>query len=357
MKKILLLSIIVLSAVTAMAQPKIEFDTTSKNVGYVLWRTPVDVTYSFTNKGDKPLVLSRVIPSCGCVTAEWTKVPVMPGASGVVKVTFDAEAIGRFYKDVEILCNASYQPIYLDFDGEVTADSKDYMFTHPFNYNAIRLNKDEIAFGEVARGQKNTVEILIANTSNKAYRPMIMHLPEYLEFEAEPKALSRGDAGKIRLTIDTEKLPEYGMNETSVYLSRYMGDEVSKENMIKVTALLLPDTDNESGYAKNNPPHLSLSAEAIDFSVLKRHQKKSQVMMLTNTGHSDLKIHNIQLSGTSLNVDMKASVIKPGMSVKMKVVVSARNLDRDGKMPEIMLITNDPKQQVVRIPVKGTVMK
>ena len=39
---------------------------TTKDLGYVLWRTPATVTYQFTNTGDKPLVISNVTTSCGC---------------------------------------------------------------------------------------------------------------------------------------------------------------------------------------------------------------------------------------------------------------------------------------------------
>ena len=34
-------------------------------------------------------------------------------------------------------------PIYLDFNGEVTADAKNYSFTHPYAIGAIRLNQEQ----------------------------------------------------------------------------------------------------------------------------------------------------------------------------------------------------------------------
>ena len=69
MKRIFFLINILFAAVAAQAQPQIEFDAQTKDLGYILWRTPATVTYSFTNTGDKPLVISNVTTSCGCAQA------------------------------------------------------------------------------------------------------------------------------------------------------------------------------------------------------------------------------------------------------------------------------------------------
>lgn len=115
------------------------------------------MTYQFTNTGDKPLVISNVTTSCGCAKAQWTEEPVPAGGKGKITVVFDAEAIGHFYKDVGVYCNAASLPIYLDFNGEVTADAKNHSFTHPYAIGAIRLTQDELDFKSV---NKETVRSL-----------------------------------------------------------------------------------------------------------------------------------------------------------------------------------------------------
>ena len=56
-----------------------------------------------------------------------------------------------------------------------------------------------------------------------------------------PDTLRRKQAGTLMLTLDTDKLTHLGLTQTSVFLSRYMGDKVSEENEIPLTATLLPD--------------------------------------------------------------------------------------------------------------------
>lgn len=38
--------------------------------------------FEFTNTGKSPVVIQRVIASCGCTTPSYTREPVLPGKSG-----------------------------------------------------------------------------------------------------------------------------------------------------------------------------------------------------------------------------------------------------------------------------------
>ena len=358
MKRILfLLSILFAVNMVVSAQPKISFDKPNQDLGYLLWRNPVTITYNFTNTGTKPLVISNVTTSCGCTTADWTKTPIAAGAKGTVTAVFDTEAIGRFYKEVGVYCNASSTPIYLEFNGEVTADARNYSFTHPYGFDAIRLNKEEIEFNDVNKGEKPQFEILVANTSNKNYVPVLMHLPPYLSAKAYPEILPRQKSGRIVVTLDSEKLPKLGITSTSVYLSRFMGDKVGLENEIPVSVALLPDFAHVSEFERKNPPALSISAKNLEFPNLKPRQKKSQTVIITNNGKSNLEIQDMQVFSMAVAVKLKKHILAPGESTKMKITVLAKNLGRIKGAPRILMITNDPKQPMVTVRIKASILK
>ncbi len=48
----------------------------------------VECRFTFTNLGDKPVVITKVSASCGCTASEWTKEPVGLKKQGLVKVAF-----------------------------------------------------------------------------------------------------------------------------------------------------------------------------------------------------------------------------------------------------------------------------
>ncbi len=58
------------------------------------------------NTGTKPLVLTRVVASCGCTTPEYEKEPIMPGEEGKIKITFNPEGRpGQFIKTIAVYSN------------------------------------------------------------------------------------------------------------------------------------------------------------------------------------------------------------------------------------------------------------
>ncbi len=66
-------------------------DSTSMDLGTVKEGAPVEVSYRFTNTGDKPLVIANVTASCGCTVPEKPEEPIAPGKQGTIKAKFDSK--------------------------------------------------------------------------------------------------------------------------------------------------------------------------------------------------------------------------------------------------------------------------
>ena len=345
----------VAACMVGYAQPKATFNKKVHEFGVVLWKHPATATFTIKNDGDKPLVISNVTTSCGCTLADWTKTPIAPGATGEISSTFDAKALGRFNKSIGVYCNAEVRPIYLTLRGEVSADPKNYTVTHPFEIGAIRLNKDVVEFEDAHKGDKPTMEILVANTSDEVYTPVLMHLPPYLEAVAVPERIGKRGTGKIKVTLDTDKLPKFGLTTATVYLSRFPGDKVGNDNAIPVSAVLLPDFSNMSLQQKQNPPAVELSTLEITFPPLAEKEKKSQTVIVKNVGKSNLEITDLQVFNSALGVQLKKRVLKPGAQTKMKITAYGKYLKRVKGTPRVLMITNDPNCPKIIVKVNVTV--
>ena len=111
MKRIIfILTAILLSVVAVSAQKKqavISAQETSFDFGSIKEADgKVSHTFKIDNTGDGPLVITRVIASCGCTTPEWTKEPIAPGKSGDVKITYNpANRPGAFVITISIYSN------------------------------------------------------------------------------------------------------------------------------------------------------------------------------------------------------------------------------------------------------------
>ena len=337
-----LLSIFFLLIVTlaAVAQPRISSNKETHNFGQIEWKRPVTVEYTITNTGNQPLVLTNVTTSCACAVADWTKEPIAPGAKGIVKASFDAKALGRFEKSVGIYSNATPSLVYLKFTGEVVQEIKDYTKTHPFAIGNIRIDRDEFAFPDVYRGQQPTMTFSIANLSDRPYEPVLMHLPPYLK-------------GTVKLTLDASQLNDYGLTQTSVYLSRFAGDKVSEDNEIPVSAILLPDFSRMTAKDSLDAPAIRISETNIDLSVpLIKKKKASYNILIANAGKTPLVISKLQVFNSSVGVSLKKTVLPPDGMTKLKVTIRKRDVGNKKHHLRILMITNDPLNPKVEINIK-----
>lgn len=62
-------------------------------------------TFTATNKGNAPLIITRTKNSCRCISITTPKRPIAPGASAPITVTFNPTEEGVFNKGVEIMTN------------------------------------------------------------------------------------------------------------------------------------------------------------------------------------------------------------------------------------------------------------
>lgn len=349
MKKIYIISLLSLIAGMSWAQPAAFFNRTEADLGAILWKQPVKATFIVTNRGNQPLVINYAETDCGCTIAEWTQTPIEPGKSGEVTATFDAGLLGRFNKHIGLYTNIDEVPYYLSLRGQVVSQLDNYDDTHPYRMGNIRLDKTVVNFVDAFKGDHPTVELHIINTGDAEYTPVMMHLPHYITMEAIPQTLRRKQDGIVRLTLDTDKLTHMGLTQTSIYLSRYIGDKVSEENEIGVSAILLPNFSTLSEAERTVSPTAQLSDTHIEFPQFGKKKKITRTLTLHNVGKSTLKVQELQVSHPALSVTLKKSILAPGESTKLRVTATAKYLKKQQAEARVLLITDDPKNPKLEI--------
>lgn len=78
--------------------------------------------FKFKNSGSEPLIISDAKGSCGCTVPTYPKnVPIKPGETQVIKVTYDTKRPGSFTKTVSINSNAKTPQKVITIKGVVQA--------------------------------------------------------------------------------------------------------------------------------------------------------------------------------------------------------------------------------------------
>jgi hypothetical protein len=341
MKRILLtlaLTIITLQGITA--QQPLRVDQSELYIGQVAWKQPVTAEYKLTNATTHPLTVTDVETDCACTVAYWNRITLEPGAQTTVTVWFDAKTLGHFNKSVALHTNVSTKPVYVRLLGEVVKSMTDFSRTHPFRMGDLCLDKDEIEFPDVYRGEEATFRLGIANMGTHDYLPVLMHLPSYVSQEATPSVIPPHSSGFITLTLQPNKLTDLGLRQSNVYLSRFVGDKVNDDTEIPLSVVILP---NLSGMDAAHAPSIRLSTEHIDLSKLSPQKDKVKVdVEIENEGKGDLRIAKLQVFNPAVGVSLRKSHLKAGERTRLRITVNHKSITPKKHHLRVLIISNDP---------------
>ena len=343
-----------LLALPASAQ-KITTQHEVVDCGQVKFRHPVTAEFVMKNEGNKPLVIHNMLKSCGCTEVEYPKKSIAAGESFVVKAVYDAKQMGTFNKQVCLYTNAADEPFILSMRGRVVSNVVD--FAGPYNemLGEIKSDVQEVEFDDVNRGDRPVQRIHIFNPTDQMMEPVVMHLPNYLQAQVSPSKVAPRHSAVVTLVLDSKKLRDLGLKQTSIYLGERPGDKIAPEKEIVVSSVLLPAFDNMTAAKKALAPKAELSTTNLDLGSFGNRKKLKGEVLITNKGKSKLEIRSMQMFTMGLQVQLKKSKIEPGETVKMKVTVVKPDLKKSrAKNPRILMSTNDPDNAkvVVKIHVK-----
>jgi hypothetical protein len=97
----------VLKPLQTQAAEVIEFKLLEHDFGKIPQNKPVYFTFEWVNKSKTAVKLDNVSASCGCTTPEWSAELIAPGATGKIKVGYNAASEGYFLKPITVTYNGN----------------------------------------------------------------------------------------------------------------------------------------------------------------------------------------------------------------------------------------------------------
>ena len=335
---------------TASAQ-RLTVEKTTIDCGRTGFEQPVTATFELRNKGIRRLVIESVKPDCGCTAVEYPK-EVGVGDKFTIKMTYDARQLGHFQKMAAIVSNGSKKPVYLTMKGVVLSQVLDYTGNYPYAMGELLLDKNELVFDDVNKGDFPIQDIHIMNNGTTTMTPNVLHMPPYLSAIVTPERLAPGRSGTISVSLNSSKLSDYGLTQTKVYIAKELGEKISDETAMDMSAVLLPDLKHYDATNKALAPQLQISATEVDFTSFDGKAKKTESVTLQNMGTTDLKISSLQMFTSGLKVTLSKQEIAPGQTATLKITGVADELKKLRTRPRILMITNDPDHAKVIINIK-----
>jgi hypothetical protein len=134
------------AAATVSAGPVVKVLNPVFNFGKTLQHVTVSHDFWIKSIGDQPLVITRVVPGCGCTQAPLRDSVLAPGDSTVLTVIFSTRSYaGNIIKRPYLITNVSEERVSLTIEAEVMIDpemSAPLKIT-PFEIDVARPGNDE----------------------------------------------------------------------------------------------------------------------------------------------------------------------------------------------------------------------
>lgn len=318
--------------------------------GNIIWYTPSHATITVMNKGPRPVSISEVLASNSAVKVSWPNTPILPGAFVEIAITIQPPVVGHFDHTLSLYADSIKEmQDRMHLKGNVLMQSMQERNTDGFPYHVSKLylSTDNIEFDEVKQGQFPQQVVSVYNAGSDIWQPELMHLPKYLTMEAIPTRILPGRVGKIILTLDSRQLTTMGLTQTSVYVGRFPGDNVGKDNELSVSAVLVPSYDSTSVVQRELAPQLELPSTIISLPPFGNKKKTKGKLLFTNTGKSSLEISNLQVFNPAVEVRLSKAKIAPGETAILMVTLRRDLIGASKGRLRILMITNDPRQSKV----------
>lgn len=342
-------------AQTATAKARIAFEKLQHNYGTFKEELGVQtVSFNFKNDGMVPLIINNVQASCGCTSPEWTRQPIAPGATGLIKVSYDPRnRPGVFNKTIRVSSNAENSDVVLTILGDVTARARTIEEDFPNVIGPLRAKTNHIAFVQIKENQLRKDSTEIINTSDQPVQLSFKTPPPHLSAVIRPAKLAPKQKGYMVVTFDASKIKAYGFVMHRIYLNIDGKDDY--RNSIAVSTTLEEDFSKLSAEELKNSPVVKFDVESFDFGDIKPGSKVEYTFNLKNIGKRDLIIRDVKSSCGCTAVSPSKNLVASNESVPLKVVFDSTG--RSGRQNKtITIITNDPKNPTTVLRISTNIL-
>ena len=330
-----------------------DFGKVNEEVGKITYE------FEFVNKGNAPLVISRVQASCGCTTPVWTKEPIEPGKRGSITVTYSTTGRpGAFAKSITVYSNAIDEQMKLLIKGDVipkqNADRASY---YPVNLGGLMSKARFIQMNSIIKGDKQTRVLEIQNSGKVSVKPTFEGLPSYVTATVSPETLKPNEEGKITFTLNSKNATSWGPTNDEFYVVLNGKRQFSEEFKLTLVSNFVEDFNRMTLDQKRKAPILDLPVRTLNFGTLKTGSKRVGKFKISNRGQNPLEIRRVINNNREIVNRQQQLTVRSGKSADIVLNLNTKNLSEGEYKKSITIQTNDPDNSFMILVLSWTVLK
>ncbi len=304
-------------------QPIFTIDALTFDFGTTWVGPKLNHTFKVTNKGTKPLEITKVRPSCGCTVAGNYPKRLEPGATGDFPFSINSNKVrGRYSKSITISCS---DPVNSDIRLTLKGECKRYIDVIPAAANFGRV------YGDSAQER-------ILKITNNTEEPIEIELdvPSDSKFAFNLVELEKGSRYEVRVALKDKKMSIGSARSTATLKTNV---EAQKEIKLTATATVPKRVDIV-------PATISLASAAATKGQTKA---TSRIVRVTNYGSTPMKVLNVSVDDTAITATLNEKNSGKNYDVRLDFPIGweAPTAGRT-----LTINTDDSEFKTIKVPIR-----
>lgn len=306
--------------------------------------------FVFINEGSSPITVSYAVASCSCVSLDWTREAVAPGASGKVSVTYFRErSATSFEKGLSVFFSESSKPVLLSISGYFVETDSSLKEDFPFSRAQLGIQEDPGDFATVHPGETAYKNLWVANLSGKPIKVKLGDLSPGFEVQPSEFSMAPNSRKELMATLSVDSLCLGRM----LYSYSPVVDGESQDPVL-FKATVLPDWSGLSSAEINSSAYYKVLGDVHHFGVLSPGTPGRLAIAIMNVSDKPLEILSAGAEHNGVSVSAPSGV--PARSrADIQVNIEASALVGGANKFTIWFVTDSPLKPFTEFEVMGYV--
>ncbi len=319
------------------------------NFGYIAEEKGiVSTSFTFTNKGSEPLIITRVSTDCGCTTTSYPQEAVQANAKGIIRVAYNPQGRpGTFVKRIRIYSNSKNGLIRATIKGTVTTLGGADRAQYNYQIGALQVSKRNLSFPIATAERSYPIRLVMNNPSNK---PLLVRLnvPHFLKVNRKVFTLKPGEPEEVMFFPNQDKGIKAGIYKKTIVVDVYSDKrKTASGNIDFVLPYLVPTPKREEG-----SPKLELDTY-IDFGVGEDGEVYSTSLELKNRGQKVLRVYGVSSDNDAIVPSIAQKTIRSNRSGFILYTLDMNKVaDQGGVLKATLsILVNDPMAPLRKVKI------
>ncbi len=308
---------------SALAQPIFDIKNTQHDFGTAYPDQMLLHNFEFANKGDKPLIISKVTTTCGCAAAILAATTIMPSATSIVSVTMVAHSPAKKSESAYLYTNDPKNPkVMLGLEALIR--------------NIWSFSPDQsFKFSDLPFNEEKTMTLMLENITKTPFKILATSVKDPGLSVSVGEFTSEGCPITVTLKAGTEK-----RNVTDQVLI-----QTDNPNQPKINAQVL---GRVVGYIK-------FDRQTVFFGSMRKGATKKMVITASMIDNNSIKTFQIlDIQSDSDNIEGKVVGVRGDGLLSIELTYTAPN--KSGYSRGLLSFhTNIEEEKVITLPYSAQV--